>query len=179
MFNLIPDSLRGTIKSEYRLRLSVMALVFIISIEVAFLVFITPSWMISYYREKDAMADIQKINDASTSTGAPIQPTIKALNIKFSVVDTALQYPKMMPFIDGILSRKTSAIVLNKFLYTVISGKTGTLNIEGVSATREALVEFQKSLQDSGLFKTIDLPISNLAKSKNIPFTLSTTLEIK
>jgi hypothetical protein len=180
MFNLIPDSLRATIRSEYRLRLSIVAIVFIVIAEVIFLVFILPSWMVSYYREQDAISDTQKVNDAESNTAdAPVQPTIKALNIKMGIVDTALEYPKMMPFIDGVLSRKTSSILINQFLYTATTGKTGTLTIDGVSATRESLVSFQKTLVDSGLFKKIDLPISNFAKNKNIPFTLSTTIELK
>ncbi len=49
--------------------------------------------------------------------------------------------------------------------------------VAGISADRNSLVAFSTALQKSGLFSSVAVPVSNLAKDKDLPFTM--TLFIK
>jgi hypothetical protein len=71
---------------------------------------------------------------------------------------------------------KTNSIKINQFSFSPNSTSTETINLQGVSATRDSLVNFKKSLDESGLFKSIDLPVSNFTKDKNISFNMTLTV---
>ena len=90
-----------------------------------------------------------------------------------------MEYPKAIPFIGVILSKKTPAISINQFGYTSLGKNTATMSIGGISQTRESLVSFVKSLNESGIFESVDSPISNFTKEKNIDFLITLAIAQK
>lgn len=58
------------------------------------------------------------------------------------------------------------------------NGKTGIdITLSGISANRDALVDFSSRLKISELFSEINVPVSNLAKDKNLPFSIKIFIE--
>jgi len=51
--------------------------------------------------------------------------------------------------------------------------------ISGISADRDSLMAFADALQKSDLFSAVDVPVSSLAKDKNLPFSMSLFIETK
>jgi hypothetical protein len=47
-----------------------------------------------------------------------------------------------------------------------------TVVLQGKALTREGLIAFKKNLEQDKRFSGVELPISDLAKSKDIPFAL-------
>ena len=103
---------------------------------------------------------------------------VKSINQKLNVIDSSFDYLKITPIINTILSNKTKLIYINSLAYTSNSSTTVTFSINGISGTRESLVSFKKDLDKTALFKNIDLPISNLAKDKDIDFSMIMTMTI-
>ena len=179
MFNLLPESLKDNIRSNYKIRRFIVVLVFILFLQVTFIVFILPSWLTSFYRENDAIFRTEKMGQSELASSASSTINmVKSINQKLNVIDSSLDYLKITPIINTILSNKTKLIYINSLAYTSNSSTTVTFSINGISGTRESLVSFKKDLDKTALFKNIDLPISNLAKDKDIDFSMIMTMTI-
>ena len=177
MFNLIPESLKEKIKTEYRLRRLILVFIFALFIQATFLIFLYPSWLISSQKENEMVLQTEKMNQSQlTSNISSTTNFIKSLNAKLSIMDSTFEYPQVVPIVNIILSKKTGSIHIDEFSYTTVSNATSTLTLGGVSNTRESLVSFVRDLKDSGKFKVVDLPISNLAKNKDISFLINLTV---
>ncbi len=178
MFNLLPENLRNKIKKEYRFRLAIVVLSFVILSQISFLVFLFPSWLISFYKEKDYLVKSDEISKTISALDvASTTSFIKVLNQKLSNINEAMEYPAMMPVFDSILSVKSSAIRLSGIYYTSTDSNSAVVTISGMSDKRDSLVSFTDSLRKIDSFASVDLPISNLAKDKNIDFTVSINIE--
>ena len=174
MFNLLPKNLKEKIKTEYKLRKITVILIFIICLQLSFLIFLTPSWLISFYKEKEVTSQSEEIKKhLSDSSLSKVIVTIRGINTKLNIINSVLKYPKIVPFINTILSKKTSSIKIDELAYVLGQENTAEIIIGGTSLTREALVSFVKALEDSKSFNKVNLPISNLAKDKNISFSIS------
>ncbi len=178
MFNLIPQDLKEEIKKDYKLKRLILIFLFIIFVEVSLLIFLFPTWLISFYKEKDVVSRSKEIKDASLgNTASETINTIKSLNSKLGAINNTLEYPKLNPLVKYILSKKTSFISINRIVYTRKGETAATMNLGGVSATRESLLSFVKSLEDGKVFKKVDLPISNFAKDRNLNFSINISIE--
>ena len=172
MFNVLPDNLKAKIKTLYRGRLLVVIFIFIFFIQLAFLIFLLPSWVISEAKENEIILQTEEINNLAPELSS-FSSLISSTNVKLGILNSALQYPVLIPLINTVVSSKTRAVLLNQFTYSLTGTSTATLAIRGISNTREALVSFAKNLQNTKKFKTVDLPISNLAKDKDLDFSIN------
>ncbi len=178
MFNLLPENIRRVITIEYRMRLFIIVIVFIIALEGSLLIFLFPSWLNSYYKEKDVAGRTEDLNDSlSTLDINTTTSFIKSVNNTLKILDDNLEYPKFVPVLDNLLSKKSSSIRLSGINYNVDTRNAGKIVLTGVGASRESLVSFSDRLKGIDYLKKVDLPISNLAKDKDINFTISITLE--
>lgn len=176
MFNLLPDNLKKQIKSEYKLRRFILIIAFVIFIQISFLIFLTPSWLVSVYKEKEAIIETENMNKSTVASSTNSVVTfIKSTNNRLSILNKVLVYPTVVPAVDLIISKKTKSIHIIELNYSS-SKNTASISLSGVSDTREALALFQKSLESSGHFKSVNLPVSNLAKDKNIVFSMNLTI---
>ncbi len=179
MFNLLPENLKDKIKSEYRARRFIIILFFIISLQATFLVFLFPSWFISFSREKTSISRSDQANAYfAILDSTNVVSLVKSINTRLRIIDNELSYVKATPYINVVISEKPSSLKINKLSFIATSATSSTLFIGGNSVSRESLVLFVKSLQDSKMFNTVDLPISNLAKDKNIDFTVNLSFQI-
>ena len=178
MFNLLPNDLKQRIRSEYNLHLIVVALASVLFLQISFFIFLLPSWFISIAKEKDVVLQVATINKFLVDSKIePIVSTIDMINTKLDTINSVLEYPKVTPFIDSIVSRKTKDILINEIFYTSSGKTTGVLSLSGNSSTRESLVLFVKKLEETKLFENVDLPISNFAKDKDIKFSINMTIK--
>lgn len=178
MFNLLPQDLRSKIIVEYRYRLVIVIILFVILSQVSFLVFLFPTWLTSFYKERDF--SIKSDEASRTLLTLDISSTtsyIKSLNSTLEVINKTLEYPRFIPIVDDIIENKTSGIKLDGIYYSVDSNNTGTITLGGIADKRETLVSFAESLRGINYFKKVDLPISNLAKDKNIDFNIKISIE--
>lgn len=178
MFNLLPENLRERIKKEYRFRLTIVVLSFIILSQISFLVFLFPSWLISFYKEKDFIVKSDEISKTISALDvASTTSFIKVLNERLLNINDAMEYPMMMPIFDSILSVRSPSIRLSGIYYTASDSNSAVVTISGMSDKRDSLVFFTENLRKIESFSKVDLPISNLAKDKNIDFTISINIE--
>ena len=177
MFNLLPEDIKKTIRTDYRLRFWVVAIAICVFVQVSFLIFLSPSWLLSFYTERDLVSQTESVKRSSeTADAQSIASQVSGINSKINIVTSSLEYPRLVPIVNAIISNKTRSITLTQFAISLTGPKSGSVTLAGVSATRESLVAFVKSLEDSKMFSHIDLPISKFTRNKNISFSVTTTL---
>lgn len=176
MFNLLPDSLKENITKEYKERRWVVILLFVIFIQASFIIFTMPSWVVSNSKQNDLADDVKALDSSSMlSTANSLKPIIKSINTELGIIDKNLKYQEFVPVLDAVISKKLSSIKITDVSYVSNSSSTAILVIQGVSSTRDALVNFKDNLASLKIFKNIDLPISNYTKDKNIDFSMTIT----
>ncbi len=177
MFNLLPIDFKEAIKKEYRMRKLIVILFFLIALEATFIIFVLPTWLSSFYRERVITSQYEEMKGTlSNASTTSVNLDIKNINSKLGVISSSMEYPKLLPFIDVILKQKNSSITIDQFVYSFIDKTSADLTIRGVSSQRETLVSFVKRLEETGVFKKVNLPIGNLAKDRDISFTLNLTI---
>lgn len=85
--------------------------------------------------------------------------------------------------INALMAKKMSQIKITGIAYenTMFNSpdeeptEVKKIHIEGMAPSREVLLLFRKALEDSAVFKQVDLPISNFIRGSNIQFFLSLT----
>lgn len=174
MFNLLPDILKEEFRAEYKKRWLIVVLIFVVFLQVSFLVLIFPTWALSLSKERNLSSEVYDISQSSSSKDVThIASIIADTNTKLNIINTSMEYPQALPLINIIISNKIPAIHINEMFYRFIDKSDTTIAIGGVSDTREALVAFVKKLESSGTFDAVDLPVSHFAKDKNIGFSLT------
>lgn len=174
MFNLLPDSFKDEMIKEYNLRRFLIVIMFVFFIQITFFIFLLPSWLISNSKEESSKLRLAQLESSKLlSESATIKTVVKNINAELGIIDKSLEYPVFTKYLDSILDKKTPNIKISMFSYVSNSSSTATVIIKGISATRDSLVEFKNSLDALKIFKSIDLPISNYAKDKDIEFGMN------
>lgn len=172
MFNLLPNIFKDEIKSEYKLRKWVVILCFVLFLQLSFLAIALSVWTIFLDKEKEVVNQISIESQVLVSQNSnEIIDVINSTNKKVKIFNDSMYYMEILPVYNSIIAQKNSGISLREFNYLNGANETSIM-LRGVSSTRESLVSFVKNLEDSKKFGKVDLPVSNLAKQKNIDFSL-------
>ena len=94
------------------------------------------------------------------------------LNLKLATLAPALDTDRPSEVIEKVILEKSSGIRLMSFSWIEKEGKH-SLTVSGVASDRQALLAFQTQLNSAEEFSKITLPVSDLAKDKNIPFRMN------
>jgi len=171
MSNLIPIKNKSEIKKEYLARLSSIILFFIFFTIIVLIVFSIPSLFllrnkVSISEEKVVFLDtyIEKRQESDVSS------ILFSTNEKMMLLNLP-ETPLLYKSVETVLNRINSSISISSLSFKT-TGEKRTLFISGKAGDRDGLIAFTDSLKTVSEFSDVNLPISNLAKSKNINFDL-------
>lgn len=184
MINLIPQTEKKKMVKEFYYKLVI--LFFMVGSFSFFVIFISilPSYFLSSVRKNivNDKLEIQKKEPVSQ----PAQKTlsvIKDLNNKLDLIESARKnkFTISERVINAVLLKKIPGIKITHISYEknpLIKGPDSDevnqkISIQGSASSREVLLLFRQTLEDSTVLKQIDLPISNFVKGSNIQFYLS------
>ena len=69
----------------------------------------------------------------------------------------------------------TDGITINSYALSRKGDELNTIAVTGIAKTRANLSNFQSAIENNVLFKSASLPLSNLTKDKDIPFSITIT----
>ncbi|MFA7216574.1 MAG: PilN domain-containing protein [Candidatus Paceibacterota bacterium] len=174
MFNLIPKSAKKIISKDYKIRRWVVVLTFVIFVQLSLMVFLLPSLVLSYFKDKDLSEEVQSAKESVLSKdAAAISKVITSTNTSLDLYENLFSYPQVVPQINKIISYKNQSLKFTDFLYQSTGTSTSLITVRGIASTRDSLVLLVRNLEESGVFYNVDLPVSNLAKDRNIDFSVS------
>tara|TARA_B100000745_G_scaffold285608_1_gene220949 strand:- start:1881 stop:2423 length:543 start_codon:yes stop_codon:yes gene_type:complete len=177
MINLIPPHARKQVKIEYWVRVSSVWVLMVALGLCVVLVLMVPSYILirsqlNTYQEQysQALADsvsYQELEDAVVTANRYAQ---KLLSYKSPVSFTGI--------IDELKLVTDDTIELSYVdIKRTESGEVETMVVKGEAQTRIDLVAYRDAIEAHPFFTSADLPISNLAKDKEVPFSITVAIK--
>jgi hypothetical protein len=169
---LLPLHERVVLRREYYMRVAIV-LCFMVSLSILIgVVSLFPTFIKTVSEESDAK------NAEASVAKAPINQDLKIVQQKvvnsLALLDSLKKdndSPKISDLVKAILIMK-GEVKFNSFSAAKEGTTTFTMSLQGVAPTRNELLSFKNNFEALSLENKIDLPVSSLAKSTNIQFSL-------
>lgn len=174
MINLLPQEEKKKLKKEYFIRLlsTYFFLIGVLAFTASAL--LLPTRLLSQSKEQFLKEGLQKFEEENPGVSIDeLQQVIKDINAKLKILDNAGSSNEVSQNVIGkFLDIQKDNIKVYKIFYTHVKDSSSTIQIFGNAKNRTALNNFRASLEESGLYKDVELPISNFVKPTDIDFNI-------
>lgn len=178
MINLLPEEKLLTLRADYEARrFAVGSALFFSWLVVAAVV--AGSVYLSFRTERLVL--VGQLESASsspgeiaTSTAGPSLGQIRADVIALTQIEKRRLWPSSV--LEGVLSVRPPGVRLLRLALETEANQF-VLNLSGLALSRTDLLNFVDRLKRDEVWATVDSPVSNLIKDKNVEFTLKLTLK--
>jgi hypothetical protein len=172
MFKLLTVEEENKVRQEYIMRRAIVMLSALIFVLVVGIIGLLPSYVLSNARQNEVLERMRIAgNSEQSKEDLSLQAWLTKINNELRVLSPKLDADKPSDFIEKILSSKNTGIQITGFSWKRAEAET-SLSVSGIARDRQTLIAFQNSINLSGNFSDIDLPISDLAENKNIDFQI-------
>lgn len=176
MANLITEKQIKSIGLEYLIRL-VATVLFVGSLLGLFLLAYVIPYYISVAQNDLRVANQFKVASdlaATEQPGPDISQIVARTSDELKSIDV---YNKNIfapsSGFSKIIANKNGNIRLNQLSFVLIKAGQGQFVVNGIAKDRDGLVTFISDLKTKAGFASVDSPISDFAKSSDIPFTIT------
>lgn len=174
MFNLLPKQEKEAIRREYRLRLAVVILWFSFATFVIASLLLLPSFFLSAQKEKAAQARFETLaKSVARQETAGLGEVLLAAQSQLELLSREPPRSFLYELLIKIVSSKSAKISLESMTIRDAAPGKRIIHLTGVARDRGALLAFSRALESNTLFEQVELPISNLAKESEIPFSIT------
>ena len=175
MINLIPPAAKKKVLVEYWVRvisvwLILWAVTLFVSASILLPTYVLISTQVAVHEESAEIAS-QKVASYENVSVALIGASQQA---KMVADEEAL--PRFSEYLDLVESLQGSDIQITEVSMSRDEQGFTPIMVSGVATDRLALASFKDRLLANAQIAVVDLPISNLARDKNIAFTITITL---
>jgi len=176
MINLIPPEAKNKIIIEYWTRVVSVWSAAITAALIAGICILVPTYVLITIQigtnESSSKAASEKVSEYESFTKELANANQKAKVISDSANDTPISN-----LIYMIRSYESSEVTVSKVAMSRIKGGFDPIVVSGEARSRQALAAFRDKLLAEPNVAAVDLPISNLAKDKDIQFNLTVTIK--
>ncbi len=175
MINLIPPEGHKAVKREYALRVGA-ALGFLFSgVMILLGVALIPTYILIEAQIATSESEVAR-ETGETEALSNAKNEIRSVKTVLAQLKATPQSVLMSSAIEEIQKNAPANVVFKNFSISAVEGVVTTLLVQGVAPTRESLAKLRDALVASDLFENAEVPISDLARETNLPFTLTVTL---
>lgn len=176
MINLLDNSEKKRIRRHYSVRLGIASLFLITILFIVGSIFLIPSLFLISVKEKEVLKQsiiAEKV--LVLHGGGNVSDITKSTNRKISIFLTPEKDINPTSIIQAIIDKMVDSITVEGFFLQKegVEDRRGKVIIRGNSRNRESLISFVGRLRESEFFESVDLPTSNLVKSRNINFSIT------
>lgn len=172
MFKLLTEEEKQKVTHEYTARRTICMLSALSIILAAGVIGLLPSYVFSSARQNEAFERAKAMDHTGeTSDGPALQAWLEAVNYKLQILSPALDTDRPSDALGHILEQKMAGIRIVSFSWVKTNGKTA-ISVSGVATDRQSLLAFENRINASGRFSNVTLPLSDLAKDKDINFQM-------
>lgn len=173
MFNLLPKTEKEAIRREYRVRLVIVILWMLFATVIIAATLLIPSYFLSSQKEKAAAERFETLSaNVRKENAAAIDSILSDAQSRLSLLSHTS--PKVF-FHDALaqsVAVKGSKISVEEISFTEGEGEAWKFVMRGRAGDRSALLSYAKALERTGIFKKVDVPISDFAKDTDIAFSV-------
>ena len=88
---------------------------------------------------------------------------------RLTSLDNQFIVSQLVSAVENIAKQK---VILETISLSRVDGRINEVSINGEATSRSSLAEFRDQLEEHSFFDTAELPLSNLAKDKEVPFNI-------
>lgn len=172
MVNLLPEAAKRQIVTEYYVRVGSVWLALLTAAFLVLTALLAPVWLLVELQQR-VYADTFMRVSADNTTYADAEAQVVAAN---ELARELNRVDGVVPLWDDILllnSLASSAITIESISMARTKGVMETMTVSGVAETRATLAEFRDAIEANERFASADLPLSNLAKDRDITFSIT------
>ena len=176
MINLIPPEGQKVVAREYILRVGSTMCILFGFVTLILVVAHVPTYVLIGAQVESLKATVEQESSKVDEIGViekEMQET-EAILAQLKKSETTILKSDV---IAEIKKRAPNAVTLNAFTVTLTGQKSDVIQVQGVANTREALADFTNQLEASSMFASANVPISDLVRDTDLPFTVTLTLE--
>lgn len=174
MINLIPPDARRRVKQEYWIRVVSVWMMLIATALLMVALLRVPVYVL-VKSQLEAFSDTYEQATSDDLEFKASEDAIKDANhvgSLLAVTEGSLRFSEVLAAIDSLAG---SEIVITSYALTRTDGQVSGITVVGQADTRFALAAFKDALEASDYFESAALPLSNLAKDRDIPFNIVIT----
>lgn len=176
MHTYLPEEQKKALRSEYITRLMIIILLVGAGVCVAGTIFILPAYVAARSDARDK--EYQLSNEEQKKLLAQVKEN--ELQVKYATDFSSrfLEGSNNPTLIRALLISNESlvpGVKLTSFELSTNASSTIDLRVSGVSANRDALLAFRKKIEVYKGVQKVELPVSDLAKSKDLSFVMRIT----
>lgn len=173
MLHLLTEEHKKKVLNEYRKRVVVVLCVCVLGAIFVSAIFVIPAYFISYGRYSE-VTNIKKTleKEISLNESESTAQSIKDISDSIQALGMFDGKGSVLFLIKRVVSEKPNGIRINHISYLPGEAGTTAIDLAGVADTRQNLVNFSERLKKDKAFTSINVPLSNFAKDKNIDFSM-------
>lgn len=178
MINLIPPQGHSSLHLEYILRVASTVSILFGFLAIALAIAFIPTFVLIDVQIQTLDAEQNKELDkveAVDQAEKEVARTRKVITQLRAGQGTA----PMISMIDEVARLTPATISLTQYIISDIAQpkEAQTIQVQGTATTRDALAGFKKHIEASPLFEAAEIPIADLARETDLPFTMTITLQ--
>jgi len=177
MSNLLLETEEKHLHREYVTRMLIIYFVLASVLAIIAMVFSLPSYILAESRRgivEEKLAVLEALISGRQDKGS--LEYVAAAKEKMSLLD--LENSKhVSTLIERVIALAQGDVKLLSFSLVRRPDIPPLLTIGGISPTRDTLVAFRRSLEKESSFSSVELPVSNFAKDKDIEFSIDLFLK--
>ncbi|MEN9912700.1 MAG: hypothetical protein RLY66_108 [Candidatus Parcubacteria bacterium] len=173
--SFLPSQDQKALKKRYRLHATVVALFLLSVVGIIGIGSLFPAYVEVSFEERDQNASLKDGADKEgVQSIADIISELQSDAILTRELSNTLTEERSSDFIKEVISARAS-VKVHSISIPEVSTTSAVIVIQGIAPTRESLVSFKTRLEGLANGNKVELPISELAKSKDIPFSFKFT----
>ena len=171
MFNLLPKAKKEIIRREYRMRLAVVCLLFLLAVFIISSLLLLPSLFLSGAKERAAQERFAALLESGDQTSAAdLDAALANTAARIALLKSEAPTTLLLELLTLIVSVKSDRISLTDISIGAPAEGKRDLRLGGIARDRSALLSFIRALEQTRMFETVESPISNFAKDADITF---------
>ena len=179
-YTLLPEKEIKKLKKEYRTRLVIFLLFFMSCSVFVGIISLAPAYIFSYTQEKEVLDRLAELQiKRQTDVVGSIKKELTDVTTIINKIKTGSDSVIYSNIVSKIISQKPSGVSIKSFdMQATGESATSTIIavIQGKAITRESLVAFKDRLTKDPLISKVELPVSDLAKSRDISYSIKVSL---
>ncbi len=175
MTNLLPQDYQKKIAKEYKYRKEVVALLGLAVTIFVSASFLVPSFVLSKVKLGEMTTRVEQVRKVNEGVAKKHSSStiLKDAEEKIRLLADTKGQESIDKLVGIITDEKSDTIKIKSISYAHAQGAPSTISVVGLAKDRESLTQFLKKMQSQSLFASVDLPVSNFAKGKDITFSMS------
>ena len=176
MFNLLPEKEQKKLRREYLMRLLAVLLFGMFLVFAAGAATLIPSfaWLqVENNKLAVELAELEQLIEAGGGNEA--NEFLEETDLKTQLMEVVAKKHSAHDVLEDILTAKGSGIRVRSMTFSEETTRS-SVQLRGVALSRNDLVAFTEALEQDERIENVQLPLGDLASSRDIPFNLTITL---